>query len=151
MMWLRFLHFIGIALWLGAGAVGLLFATAAKQDTPMRIPRLLLLARVYAVVLAPGAVLATATGIALTMTAMSAGFGARLGSPALAAMQALGVIAGILEMFVAFPTAQRLAGFAAAALDGAAWGGERIRARLVGLMSVTLAMVVVSTYLGLHG
>jgi hypothetical protein len=151
MMLLRFLHIIGIALWLGAGVVGLLFAVGARQDTPMRVPRLLLLSRVYSLVIAPGAMLATATGIALTMTAMSAGFGAALGSPPLAAMQALGLVAGLLEVFVAFPTAQRLAGFAAATLDGAAWGGEALRRRLVGLVSVTLSLVVVATYLGMRG
>lgn len=151
MILLRFLHLIGIALWLGGGTVGLLFANAAKQDTPMRIPRLLLLGRMYSTVIAPGAMLATATGIALTMTAMSAGFGAALGSPPLAAMQALGLVAGLVEIFVAFPTAQRLAGFAAATLDGAPWAGERLRARLVGVVVFTLALVVASTYLGLLG
>lgn len=147
----RFLHFIGIGLWLGGGAVALLFATGAKRDTPMRIPRVLLLARAYAVVVAPGAMLATASGLALTMMAMSAGWGAALGSPPLAAMQALGLLAGLLEVFVAFPTAQRLGGVAAAAADGAAWAGEGLRARFVGLATTTLTLLVVSTYLGIIG
>ncbi|MDH4044489.1 MAG: hypothetical protein OEY20_13355 [Gemmatimonadota bacterium] len=147
----RFLHVLGIALWLGAGVVALLFATGAKQDTPMRLPRMLLLGRIYSFVIAPGAMLATASGIALTMMAASAGYGADLGAPALAAMQALGLLAGVLEIFVAFPTAQRLTGAAAASVDGAAWAGERMRARLVALLAVTLTLVVVSTYLGLLG
>ena len=151
MTFVRFLHIVGIALWLGAGVVALLFAVAAKRDTPMRLPRVLLLGRVYATVIAPGAMLATASGLALTMMAASAGYGARLGEPALAAMQTLGLVAGILEIFVAFPTAQRLTGAAAASVDGAAWVGERLRARLTGLLVLNLTLVLVSTYLGLLG
>ena len=147
----RFLHIIGIGLWLGAGAVALLFAVGAKRDHPMRIPRILLLARVYSVVIAPGAMAATASGLALTMMAMSAGFGAALGTPPLAAMQALGLLAGILEVFVAFPTSQRLAGAAAAAAEGGTWAGEALRARLVGLLLVNLTLIVASTYLGIVG
>jgi hypothetical protein len=146
-----FSHVLGIALWLGAGVVALLFATGAKRDTPMRLPRVLLLGRIYTMVIAPGAMLATASGIALTMMAASAGDGTRLGEPALAAMQTIGLLAGILEIFVAFPTAQRLTGAAAASVDGAAWVGERLRARLVGLLAVNLTLVLVATYLGLLG
>lgn len=145
------LHFVGIALWLGAGAVALLFAVGAGSDTPMRIPRLLLLGRAYSAIVAPGAMLATASGLALTMMAMSAGWGAALGSPPLAAMQALGLVAGLLEVFVAFPTAQRLAGVAAATAEGAVWAGEPLRRRLVGLLCVTLTLVVGCTYLGVVG
>jgi len=151
MTFVTFLHVVGIALWLGAGAVALLFATAAAQDTPMRLPRVLLLARIYTLLVAPGAMLATASGIALTMMAASGGDGGRLGEPALAAMQTLGLLAGILEIFVGFPTSQRLGGAGVAAMDGAAWSGERLRSRLVIVLSITLTFVVVSTYLGLLG
>jgi hypothetical protein len=151
MTFVRFLHVIGIALWLGAGAVALLFATAARQDTPMRLPRVLLLGRVYSLLIAPAAMLATASGLALTMLAASGGDGARLGEPALAAMQSMGLLAGILEIFVAFPTAQRLAGAGVAAVDGAPWTGEGLRARLVALLWIDLTLVVASTYLGLLG
>jgi hypothetical protein len=146
------LHLLGVGLWLGAGCVALAFAADAKADSPMRLPRLLLLGRIYSLVLAPGAVLATGSGIALTMMAMSAGFGARLGEPALATMQALGVLAGVIEVFVAFPTAQRLAGSAALAVnEKRPWAGERLRLRLTVLLVITLSLVVVSTYLGVLG
>lgn len=151
MTFVLFLHLLGIALWLGAGSVALLFATGAKQDTPLRLPRVLLLGRVYSLLVAPGAMLATASGLALTMMAASSGDSGRLGEPAVAAMQSMGLLAGILEIFVAFPTAQRLTGAAAASVDGAAWAGERLRARLVVLLCVNLTLVVASTYLGLLG
>lgn len=147
-----FLHLIGVGLWVGAGCVALMFVLDAKKDTPTRLPRALLLGRIYSMVLAPGAVLATGSGIALTMMVSSAGYGARLGSPTLAAMQGLGVLAGVVEVFVAFPTAQRLAGVAAISMtEGKAWTGERLRARLAVLLMITLTAVLVSTYLGVLG
>jgi hypothetical protein len=85
------------------------------------------------------------------MMAASGGDGARLGEPTLAAMQTLGLVAGLLEIFVGFPTSQRLAGAGVAAMDGAAWTGERLRTRLVVVLSITLTLVVASTYLGLLG
>jgi hypothetical protein len=57
----------------------------------------------------------------------------------------------MLEIFVAFPTAQRLAGAGVAAMDGAAWAGDGLRARLVALLWIDLTLVVVATYLGLLG
>jgi hypothetical protein len=151
MTFVRFLHVIGIALWLGAGAAALVFATAARQDTPMRLPRVLLLGRLYTLLIAPGAMLATASGLALTMMAASGADSDRLGEPALAAMQSMGLLAGVLEIFVAFPTAQRLTAAGIAAMDGAAWAGEAPRGRLVALLWITLSLVVASTYLGLLG
>ena len=146
------LHLIGVALWLGAGSVALVFAVDARADTGMRLPRLLLLGRIYSLVLAPGAVLATGSGIALTMMAYSAGMSTRLGEPALATMQGLGLLAGVIEVFVGFPTAQRLAGAAAISVtEGKPWRGDRLRVRLTILLTMTLALVVVSTYLGVLG
>lgn len=146
------LHFLGIALWFGAAAVALLFATGAAADTPLRLPRLLLLGRVYANVIAPAAVLATASGLALTMMVVTAGDGARISSPPLAGMQVLGLLAGLGELFVVFPAAQRLARVAAAASStGGAWTGDPLRRRLVALEATTLALVVAASLLGIWG
>lgn len=151
MTFVLFLHLVGIGLWLGAGTTALAFAVAARQETPLRLPRVLLLGRVYSMIVAPGAILATASGLALTMVAASGGSSVELGTPALAAMQTLGLVAGLIEIFVAFPTAQRLTAVAAASVDGAAWGGEALRGRLARLLSFTLTLVLISTYLGLLG
>lgn len=143
-------HFLGIALWVGAGAAGLLLATGARADTPLRLPRVLLLGRIYSTIIAPGAMLATASGIALLMLVVGAGDGARLATPLVAAMQVLGMAAGLTEVFVVFPTAQRLAGVAAASASGP-WVGERLRRRLVTLEAVTLTLVVLASFLGIAG
>jgi hypothetical protein len=146
------LHLIGVGLWLGAGSVALVFATDARAESAMRLPRILLLGRIYSLILAPGAVLATGSGIALTMMAYSAGLSTRLGEPALATMQGLGLLAGVIEVFVGFPTAQRLAGAAAVSVnEGRPWRGDRLRFRLTILLTVTLSLVAVSTYRGVLG
>jgi hypothetical protein len=146
------LHFLGIALWVGAGAVALQLAVGAGADTPLRLPRLLLLGRVYSMILAPGAMIATASGLALTMILMTAGDGARLGSPPLAAMQVLGLAAGLGELFVVFPTAQRLTGTAAAAVSAnAPWNANALRRRVVALESAMLTLVVLASLLGIWG
>lgn len=146
------LHFLGISLWFGAGTVAVLFATGAAADTPLRLPRLLLLDRVYGLVIAPAAVLATASGLALTMLVVTAGDSARISSPPLAGMQVVGLAAGLLELFVVFPAARRLALSAAAAVSsGKAWTGEPLRRRVVALEATALTLVVLASLLGIWG
>lgn len=150
---LRFLHLLGIGVWLGAGAAAVLLARAAAgSPAERRADRLELVGRCYTWLVAPGAILATVAGIGVTMMAASAGYGARLGEPASAAMQALGLLAGGLEVLVAFPASQRLTR-AVVAADDAALGqaGERMRRRIATLGPVTLSLVVVALYLGVIG
>jgi putative copper export protein len=144
-----FLHVIGISLWLGAGTTVLLLgaAGAAGGAGGGRADRLALLSRVYGMIVAPGAVLATASGIALTMLVYSRGLSARLGTAAVG-METLGLLAGVLEIFVTFPAAQRLGGVIAAADPADARAGERLRRRVTVMLRVTLALVVIATLLG---
>lgn len=153
MTFVRFLHLAGIAVWLGAGAAAVVLARIAATDPAgRRADRLELVGRLYAWLVAPGAILATGSGVAVTMMAASAGYGARLGAPASAAMQALGLLAGILEVFVAFPASQRLLRAVLAAEEAELpRAGERMRRRLAALGPVTLGLIVVSLYLGVIG
>jgi uncharacterized membrane protein len=141
-----FLHVIGISLWLGAGAVLLLLGNPALPAAA-RAARLALLSRIYGMLVAPGAVLATASGIALTMLVYSRGQSGRLGTAAVA-METVGMLAGVLEIFVTFPAAQRLGRVIAAADPADPKAGERLRRRVSGLLRVTLALVVIATLLG---
>lgn len=144
-----FLHVIGISLWLGAGAVVLLVGAAGAADAAGtgRADRLALLSRIYGMLVAPGAVLATASGIALTMLVYSRGLSARLGTAAVG-METLGLLAGVLEIFVTFPAAQRLGRVIAAADPADPKAGERLRRRVTAMLRVTLALVVIATLLG---
>jgi uncharacterized membrane protein len=150
MIFVRFLHLVGIGIWVGAGGAVALLARVAAGDPPeRRADRLELVGRLYAWLVAPGAILATASGIAITMMAAGAGYGARLGAPASAAMQVIGLVAAGLEILVAFPASQRLLRAVLAAqgpeLAGA---GERMRRRVATLAPVILALVIVAVYLG---
>jgi uncharacterized membrane protein len=139
---------IGIGLWLGGGAAVLLLGAAgAAGAAGARGDRLSLLSRVYGLLVAPGAVLATVSGIALTMLVYSRGLSARLGTAAVG-METVGVLAGVLEIFVTFPAAQRLGRVIAAADPGDPRAGERLRRRVTVMLQVTLALVVLATLLG---
>lgn len=147
-----FLHVIGISLWLGGGVAVLLLgaagaAAAADAAGASRAGRLALLSRIYGMLVAPGAVLATASGIALTMLVYSRGLSARLGTAAVA-METVGVLAGVLEIFVTFPAAQRLGRVIAAADPADPKAGERLRRRTTVMLRVTLGLVVIATLLG---
>jgi uncharacterized membrane protein len=149
-----FLHMIGIGLWLGGGAAVLLLGAAGAAEAAgaagmaaARGDRLGLLSRVYGMTVAPGAALATASGIALTMLVYSRGLSARLGAAAVG-METLGVLAGVLEIFVTFPAAQRLGRVIAAADPVDPRAGERLRRRVTLMLRVTLGLVVVATLLG---
>jgi putative copper export protein len=147
-----FLHLVGISLWLGGGVAVLLLgaagaAGAAEVTVRGRADRLALLSRVYGMVVAPGAVLATASGIALTMLVYSRGLSGRLGTAAVG-METLGLLAGVLEIFFTFPAAQRLGRVIAAADPADARAGERLRGRIALMLRVTLALVVIAILLG---
>jgi uncharacterized membrane protein len=143
-----FLHMIGIGLWLGGGAAVLLLgAAAAAEAAGARGDRLRLLSRAYGTLVAPGAVLATVSGIALTMLVYSRGLSAQLGAAAVG-METLGVLAGVLEIFVTLPAAQRLGRVIAAADPADPRAGERLRRRVTLMLRVTLGLVVVATLLG---
>jgi len=148
---MRFLHLVGIGVWLGAGAAAALLVRVAAQDPPeRRADRLELVGRFYAWLVAPGAILASGSGLAITMMAASAGYGARLGEPASAAMQVLGLLAGALEIFGSFPASQRmLRAVLASPGPDLAGAGERMRRRVALLGPAALAMVVVALYLGI--
>jgi uncharacterized membrane protein len=153
MTFIRFLHLLGLGVWVGAAASALWLVRAAAADqAARRADRLELVGRLYTWLVAPGAVLATASGMAITMMGASAGYGERLGEPASAAMQGLGLLAGALAIFVTFPASQRLfRAVLAADQAGLATAGERMRRRLAAIEPVILALIVIATYLGVLG
>jgi len=106
----RFLHMLGQCLWIGGGIAAMTLAISARAEHPnLRAAVYRLLGQVHAVVIAPGAVLTVLTGIWLTMGLARVGRTDELGQAGLATMQGAGLIAGILVLFVALPTANRLA------------------------------------------
>jgi uncharacterized membrane protein len=106
----RFLHMLGQALWIGGGIAAMTLAISSRGEHPtLRAAIYRLLGRIQGVVIAPGAVLTVLSGLWLTMGMARVGRGEELGKAGLATMQGAGLIAGILVLFVALPTANLLA------------------------------------------
>lgn len=150
---IRALHVLGIGFWLGGVAAALVLGgVQAKEPPAIRASAYRTMGRIYAWIVAPGAILTTGSGLAFTMMVASAGYGARLGEPAVAAMQGIGLLAGLLEIFVSFPTSQRVARVATVADGGELPPSvERLVSRTVSVSGAALAMVVVALYLGIAG
>lgn len=146
MRFAQFLHLLGQALWIGGGIAAMTLALAARGEHPaVRGGVYRLLARVHGVVIAPGALITVLSGLWLTMTMARRGRGAELGEPGLAIMQGLGMVAGILVLFVALPTANLLARIAEP--DGSGQlppGFDRLRKRQAVVASVAGALAVLA-------
>lgn len=105
----RALHFFGMALWLGGGVAAMVLAVLSRgESTEVRAGIYRLLGRVQAMVIAPGALITVLSGVWLTMSLAWSGGGAALGRPGLATMQGAGIVAGLLVLLIALPTANRL-------------------------------------------
>ena len=95
----------------------MLIAFSSDDDTrDEKVVVYRLLARVHSMVIAPGAILTTISGLILTTNIVTAGGGDRLGTPGMAIMQVGGLIATVLVVAVGLPTANRRA--AIIQLDG---------------------------------
>lgn len=104
-------------LWFGGAVSAMLIAFSSDDDTrDEKVVVYRLLARVHSMVIAPGAILTTISGLILTTNIVTAGGGDRLGTPGMAIMQVGGLIATVLVVAVGLPTANRRA--AIIQLDG---------------------------------
>ncbi|MBI2614230.1 MAG: DUF2269 family protein, partial [Gemmatimonadetes bacterium] len=142
----RFLHLLGQALWIGGGIAAMTLALAARsEDGTVKAGVYRLLARVHGVVIAPGALITVLSGLWLTMGMARRGQGAELGEPGLATMQAAGIIAGVLVLFVALPTANLLARVAEPDQNGQRRPVfEKLRKRQAVVSSVAGALAVLA-------
>ena len=149
-----FLHMLGISLWVGGvlAALVIIGATPVSQPAVVRGAAYRLLGRVYAWIVAPGAIATTASGLGITVIAASQGWGAGLGEPAVVAMQGVGLLAGILEIFVSFPMSQKLARVASVGEpDALPAVAELLRSRVAKVSGFALALVIVALYFGVAG
>ena len=119
MLLIRFVHLLGMSLWIGGMVAAMVLSFNAKGETGRtRQAALQWMGRMYSLVVGPGALLTVVTGLVLTMS-MAQRMGSEvMGRPSIWIMQAAGLVAGLLVLFVALPTATNLARVAAAAGDG---------------------------------
>jgi hypothetical protein len=139
-LWL-FLHLLGFTMWLG-GSIGAMFAgIAAKVETRQGLGAVMRAqAAVQRLIIGPGALITVLSGLMLTLN-VSNRFGETEGvGPWLMVMQAAGLTAGLLTLFVIIPTGARLA-----RLDpethAAVFDQLRKRMRLVATISGILGLI----------
>ncbi len=147
---LRFLHWAGISIWLGAQLTFMVWGPqtrAASLDAWAHTWKTL--ATVPSFMVAPAAAVATVTGIMMMMQLVSLHAEP---SSALWAMSGFGLLAGVLAIGVVTPLANRTAAWAQASLAAGQKDprAERARVRLAWAGSVTGAMILIGLWFGAH-
>ncbi len=145
-VWL-FLHFLGTAGWIG-GVLASMIVRLTDRDAPGAGSAAVVRgqARVHNRLIAPGAVLVVISGLVLTLRL----YGPATGRPPglwLLGMQALGLIGGLLVLFVGVPTAARLGRLARAGDQSPAFDRLGRRQAMVDSIAGTLALVGLATVL----
>jgi len=145
---LRFLHWVGFAVWLGAQLTFMVWGPLTKSASLEAWAHTWkTLARVQGLLVAPGAALATVTGIVMTMQLV--GMHAEETTP-LELMQGFGLLAGVIAIAVLTPLANRVAYYAELSLEKGQKDPRVDKARgLLALAgSVTGVAILVAMYFG---
>ena len=145
---LRFLHWAGFSIWLGAQLTFMVWGPQTRKATLEAWAHTWkTLAKVQGFIIAPAAAVATITGIMMTMQLVSLHAEQ---PPALWAMQGFGRLAGVLAIGVVTPLANRVAIWAQASLDAGAKDprAERARVALAWAGSITGVMILIGLYFG---
>jgi hypothetical protein len=138
-LWL-FLHLLGFTLWLGGAIASMVIGIAAKQEERHGLGAVVRAqSKLTKTAIAPGALLTVLSGLLLTFQLSGselAGF-----SLWLVIMQGAGVLAALLTLLIALPTAARL-GRLDPLGEGARYFDElRQRQRIVASIAGTLGLV----------
>ena len=137
--WL-FLHLLGFTMWLGGAIAVMIIGIAAKREDRHGIGAVVRAqATLMKVAIAPGALVAVLSGIILTFRVGGAdlpGF-----SLWLMLMQGAGLVAALLTLLIALPTAAKLSRLEPTGETAHYFDELRHRQRIVGSISGTLGLV----------
>lgn len=137
--WL-FMHLLGFTLWLGGAIAAMIIGIAAKREDRHGLGAVVRAqASLMKVAIAPGALLAVLSGIILTF---QVGGGDLPGfSIWLMLMQGAGLVAALLTLLIALPTAGKLSRLDPAGENARYFDELRQRQRIVGSISGMLGLV----------
>jgi uncharacterized membrane protein len=137
--WL-FLHLLGFTIWLGGAIASMVIGIAAKREDRSGLGAVVRSqATLTKVVIAPGALLTVLSGVILTFQLSGGDFAGF--SMWLVIMQGAGLIAALITLFIALPTATRL-GRLDPNGEGARYFDElRARQRIVASIAGTFGLV----------
>ncbi len=137
--WL-FLHLLGFTMWLGGAIASMIVGIAARQEDRNGLGAVVRAqSKLTKVAIAPGALLTVLSGLILTFQLSGgdlAGF-----SIWLVIMQGAGVIAGLITLLIALPTATRLGRLDPAGEAARYFDELRVRQRIVASIAGTLGLV----------
>ncbi len=137
--WL-FLHLLGFTLWLGGGIAGMITGIAARREDRLGLGAVVRAqGSLMKVAIAPGALVAVLSGLILTFQIGGgelAGFNIWL-----VIMQGAGLVAALLTLLIALPTASKLSRMDPSGDTARYFDELRQRQRIVGSISGTLGLV----------
>jgi hypothetical protein len=150
MLIVRFIHFMGSALWIGGAVTAMVLAFGARRESvEVRLGLFRLLTQVQTLVIGLGALLTVGTGIVWSMWLVQDGGEAGTHSIGLWLMQGLGLLGAVLVLFVAVPTAVKVGGLAVATDDGQVLPAfEYLRRRQVLVSSAATILAILSLFTG---
>lgn len=134
------LHNLGFAAWIG-GALAIMISgvAARKEERAVLGPLVRIQARIYGILVGPGAGVTVVTGVILTFRM----FGSAQSAPSvwMMVMQGAGLIAGILTLALTIPVSGRLRRMEPIGPQAAVFDALRRRQRLVSSISGVLALL----------
>jgi len=150
MLVVRFLHFLGTALWIGGALVAIMLAIKAQgESADVRTSVARMLTQVHTLVIGMGALLTVGTGVALIMMLVQGGDSGATPTPGVWIMQVAGLMGGVLVLLVAIPAAVKMGGLAVLTDDGRTLPAfDYYHRRLIRVSSVALALAAISLFTG---
>ena len=139
--WL-FLHLLGFTLWLGGAIAAMITGIAAKREDRHGLGAIVRAqGSLMKAAIAPGALLAVLSGLILTFQLSGSG-GELVGFNLwLVIMQGAGLVAALLTLLIALPTASKLSRLDPVGEGSRYFDELRQRQRIVGSISGTLGLV----------
>ncbi len=139
--WL-FLHLLGFTMWLGGAIAAMIMGIAAKREDRHGLGAVVRAqATLMKVAIAPGALLAVLSGLILTFQISVSGRDLPGFSIWLMLMQGAGLVAALLTLLIALPTATKLSRLEPAGETARYFDELRQRQRIVGSISGALGLV----------
>jgi len=118
----RFIHFLGSAMWIGGALAAMVLAIRSRgESTEIQAGLFRLMTQVHTLVIGLGALMTLGSGVLWTMwLSQEGGAEATAAAPSVGVwiMQATGLVGGALVLLVAIPTAVKLGGLAVTTEDG---------------------------------
>lgn len=150
MLVVRFLHFLGTALWIGGALVAIMLAIKAQgESADVRTSVARMLTQVHTLVIGMGALLTVGTGVAWIMMLVQGGDSGATPTPGVWIMQVAGLMGGVLVLLVAIPAAVKMGGLAVLTDDGSTLPAfDYYHRRLIRVSSVALALAAISLFTG---